>query len=186
MNNIKIKFIDAETEALYKTKDLENQNETSITQKGIHAGFQLIARSIKVNARLRTVTYGTGVRFQLPENTFGDVRTRSSVSKMALDLTNSAGVVEASYTGEVFMVFRYDRQLLIQEADYAVDINGDYIEEINDEDMVKRSELVYEVGNTIGQLIVLERFAPTGTKYNIVQELDATVRGNNGFGSTGK
>jgi dUTPase len=180
MNNIKIKFIDAKTEALYKSKNAEASDAVSITQKDVHAGFQLIATSVRVDLTLHTITYGTGICFQIPDNTFGDIRVRSSIREKMLDLSNSAGVLEHTYTGEIAMTFRYDAQRILTDAGY---YDG---EDANEEDVVLGSKFVYEVGNTIGQLIVLERFAPTGTKYNIVQELDATVRGNNGFGSTGK
>jgi len=73
------------------------------------------------------IEYGTGLAFEIPEGYVGLIFPRSSISKVALTLTNCVGVIDSGYRGEVR--FRFKRTL---------DGAGEYVE-----------------GDKVGQLIIL-------------------------------
>lgn len=54
------------------------------------------------------VRCGLGFRLELPEGWFADLRPRSSLYKTGLVLSNSCGVVDAGYRGEI-QAFFYTR-----------------------------------------------------------------------------
>tara|TARA_R110000868_G_scaffold79778_5_gene226874 strand:+ start:3626 stop:4114 length:489 start_codon:yes stop_codon:yes gene_type:complete len=97
--------------------------------------------------------YGTGLAMKIPEGYGGFIFPRSSVSKKDLFLANAVGVIDPSYTGEIKLRFKY-----------------------------KTNPKLYEVGERIGQLVILP--IPT-INFSEVSELPITSRGNNGFGSSG-
>lgn len=88
------------------------------------AGFDLTATSMREDGDV--VVYGTGLAMEIPFGHVGLVFPRSSVYKKDLILTNSVGVVDSGYRGEVLVKFR-------KTAD------GDK----------------YEVGDRIAQLIII-------------------------------
>ena len=53
------------------------------------------------------VEYGTGLSFEVPENYVMLIYPRSSVSNQGLILTNSVGVVDSGYRGEVKFRFKW-------------------------------------------------------------------------------
>ena len=71
------------------------------------------------------VEYGTGLAFQLPEGYYMDIRPRSSISNTGMILSNSCGVLDQNYIGE--LKFRFKR--------------------------VKGTKM-YEVGERIGQIMI--------------------------------
>jgi dUTP pyrophosphatase len=92
------------------------------------AGMDLTATS-KEYDRKGCVVYGTGLAFEIPEGYVGLLFPRSSNAKKNLLLTNSVGVLDSDYRGEVFFKFK--------RADNGYD--GDQ----------------YEVGDAIGQIIIV-------------------------------
>lgn len=55
------------------------------------------------------IEYGTGLAFEIPEGYVGLIFPRSSISNVALTLTNCVGVIDSGYRGEVR--FRFKRTL---------------------------------------------------------------------------
>ncbi len=53
------------------------------------------------------IEYGTGLAFGLPADHVMHIYPRSSISNQALILSNSVGVVDSGYTGEVKFRFKY-------------------------------------------------------------------------------
>lgn len=51
--------------------------------------------------------YGTGLAFEVPENHAMLIFPRSSISNQGLILSNSVGVVDSGYRGEVKLRFKY-------------------------------------------------------------------------------
>lgn len=90
------------------------------------AGLDLTATSEEWNENNTMVTYGTGLAVEIPEGYVGLVFPRSSVSKTTLNLTNSVGVIDSGYRGEIMFKFRY-----LEEG------------------------MIYDVGDRIGQLIIM-------------------------------
>lgn len=89
------------------------------------AGMDLTATSMTINNGI--VTYGTGIAMEIPVGYVGLVFPRSSICEINLQLTNSVGVIDSGYRGEIMFKYR-----------------------ITDNEPPK-----YEVGDRIGQIIIL-------------------------------
>tara|TARA_R100001015_G_C4630202_1_gene191667 strand:- start:2320 stop:2736 length:417 start_codon:yes stop_codon:yes gene_type:complete len=100
------------------------------------------------------VTYKTGIALEIPEGYVGLIYPRSSVYKTGMRLCNSVGVIDSGYRGEI--VFKFE--------------------------IVGRGE-IYEVGDRIGQLIIMPY---PKIELEEVDTLSSTIRGDGGYGSTGK
>ena len=135
------------------------------------AGLDLTATSKEYDSYGNTV-YGTGLAFEIPEGYFGLLVPRSSNSKTDLRLTNSSGILDSSYRGEVMFKYRNDNYVKMDEGMQAHLVIGG-IEFVNE----------YEVGDRIGQLIILPY-----PKIELieVEELSKTERGEGGYGSSGR
>lgn len=111
------------------------------------------------------VVYGTGLAFEIPFGFVGYIFPRSSNSKKDLILSNSVGVIDSGYRGEVMFKFK--------PSDYFA-INRDNVYEDGS---------IYSIGDRIGQLIIMP--IPK-IEFIEVDELSQTDRGEGGFGSSGK
>jgi dUTP pyrophosphatase len=118
------------------------------------AGLDLVAISEEWTEDNGMVTYDTGLAIEIPEGHVGLLFPRSSVSKTILTLANSVGVIDSGYRGSIMLKFRYPEE-----------------------------GMVYEVGEKVGQIIILPYPQIT---FEEVDELSSTDRGEGGFGSTGK
>ena len=112
------------------------------------------------------VVYKTGLAFAIPEGYVGLLFPRSSVSKQNLSLSNSVGVIDSGYRGEV--IFKFKPTL-----EYTMGLDTDSTQEYPKD---------YNVGDRIGQIIVLPY---PQIKFTQVEELSETIRGTGGFGHTG-
>jgi dUTP pyrophosphatase len=119
------------------------------------AGMDLVATSIISNTTF-DVTYGTGIALEIPEGFVGLVFPRSSIRKYELALSNSVGVIDSGYRGELQATFKKTNGL---------------------------DSLAYKVGDRIAQIIIIP-YPPI--EFEEVEELNNTERGEGGFGSTGK
>jgi len=103
------------------------------------------------------VSYDTGLSVEIPEGYVGLIFPRSSIFKKSLCLTNSVGVLDSGYRGEIKFKF---------EVTASSPVAG----------------MGYELGERIGQLIVIPY---PKVNFEEVEELSTTERGDGGFGSTG-
>ena len=124
------------------------------------AGLDLTAVSVEVDM-IGNIVYGTGIAVEIPEGHVGLLFPRSSNSKQDLLLSNSVGVIDSGYRGEIILKYKF----IIR--------NGLKISEHNR----------YNIGDRVGQLVIVEL-----PKVNIIEvsELSTSERGEGGFGSTGK
>lgn len=90
------------------------------------AGMDLTATS-KTYDELGNVVYGTGLAMEIPKGYVGLVFPRSSICKTDLILTNSVGVIDSGYRGEIMAKFAY----------------------------VSMQNKKYDVGDRIAQIIIL-------------------------------
>ena len=102
------------------------------------------------------IAYKTGLAFEIPEGYFGMLVPRSSNSKKDLLLTNSCGILDSGFRGEV--EFRYK-------------CTGNVLD-----------NNVYYTGDRIGQIIIMPY---PQIEFEEVDELSTTERGDLGFGSSG-
>lgn len=101
----------------------------------------------------------TGIAVRLPEGTAGFVYVRSSLGfKYDLDLSNSVGVIDTDYRGEIKARIRNDGQV----------------------------PRIIEPGQRILQMVVKKVEKPHVVEAFEMSDLGKTLRGTDGFGSTGK
>ena len=122
------------------------------------AGMDLVATSV-IGETLGSITYGLGIALEIPEGFVGLVFPRSSIRKTNLQLSNSVGVIDSGYRGELQATFN----------------------KVQGIDNVEREN--YKVGDRVCQIIIIP-YPPI--EFNEVNELSNTERGEGGFGSTGK
>lgn len=92
---------------LLKIKKLHEDAVIPSYAKTGDAGLDLTAISESWNDDSSIVTYGTGLAIEIPEGHVGLLFPRSSVYKTTLCLSNSVGVIDSGYRGEVMLKFRY-------------------------------------------------------------------------------
>lgn len=132
------------------------------------AGMDLVATEV-IKDTPEHITYGTGIALEIPEGFVGLVFPRSSIRKTELQLSNSVGVIDSGYRGELQATFN---KIFGSERFYDETKNTEHT-----------SNEFYKVGDRIAQIIILPY--PT-IRFEEAEELSSTERGEGGFGSTGK
>lgn len=130
------------------------------------------------------VVYGFGLAFEIPEGYAGFIFPRSSNHKSGLLLTNSVGVIDAGFRGEITAKFATRKWItqpekLIERIRYF--IKGDYSGRLNS--FAIFNERNYEYGDRVAQMVILPY---PKVEFVEVDELSDTERGTGGYGSTGK
>lgn len=69
------------------------------------AAMDLTAVSKEWDAEKEKLVYGTGLAFEIPEGHVGLIFPRSSICKTFLSLSNSVGVIDSGYRGEIKFFF---------------------------------------------------------------------------------
>ena len=69
------------------------------------AGMDLVATEI-IKDTPEQITYGTGIAMEIPKGFVGLVFPRSSIRKTGLQLSNSVGVIDSGYRGEIQATFK--------------------------------------------------------------------------------
>lgn len=121
------------------------------------AGMDLTCVGYTINPKY--IEYHTGLAIEIPEGYVGLIFPRSSVSDMDLALANSVGVVDSMYRGEVKVRFK----TLPNKYEFPLES--------------------YFIGDRVAQIIIIPY---PHIKFEEVDELSSTERGEGGFGSTNK
>lgn len=87
-----------------KIKKLNSNAVIPSYSKDGDAGMDLVATEI-ISETTEQVTYGTGISMEIPKGYVGLVFPRSSIRKYELELTNSVGVIDSGYRGEIQATF---------------------------------------------------------------------------------
>ena len=114
------------------------------------AGLDLVATTIKENTTFQ-ITYGLGIALEIPDGFVGLIFPRSSIRNTELILSNSVGVVDAGYRGELQATFNKSNGL---------------------------DSIAYKVGDRVCQLIIIPH--PI-IELEEVSELTNTERGDGGL-----
>ena len=131
------------------------------------AGYDLYAHS-KSYDEDGNVVFGSGVAMEIPQNYVGLIFPRSSNAKKDLLLSNSVGVIDSGFRGEISFKFKpcakFDEYHLtwLKDADEST---------------------LYEKGDRIGQIIIIPY---PEIEFVEVDELSETERGAGCYGSSGK
>lgn len=121
------------------------------------AGMDFTAVGVEYNKDY--LSYKTGLSIEIPEGYVGLLFPRSSNSKKDLILTNSVGVLDSGYRGEIEFRYKY---------------KGHF---------EKNLDNIYAIGDRVGQIIIIPY---PQIEFVEVEELSDSERGDNGFGSSGK
>ena len=119
------------------------------------AGADLVATSVYLSTPGQIV-YGTGLAVEIPEGMVGLVFPRSSVRNYDLAMSNSVGVIDSGYRGEIMVTFNISNP--------------------------SKTGQIYQIGDRVAQLVIMP--VPL-VQYTEVDELSETSRGEAGHGSTG-
>ena len=140
---------------IVKIKKLHKDAVVPQYAKNGDAGMDLVATSILSNTTF-DITYGMGIALEIPEGFVGLIFPRSSIRKYDLTLSNSVGVIDSGYRGELQATFKKTNGL---------------------------DSVAYKVGDRIAQIMIIPY---PQIEFTEVEELTNTERGEGGFGSTGK
>jgi dUTP pyrophosphatase len=132
------------------------------------AGMDVIATSI-ISDTPEQITYGLGIALEIPKGFVGLVFPRSSIRKTGLQLSNSVGVIDSGYRGELQATFNkvFGGEGMYDEMKVNQMQPNDY----------------YKIGDRVAQIMIIP-FPPI--EFEQVTQLSETERGEGGFGSTGK
>ncbi len=132
------------------------------------AGMDLVATEILKDTP-EQITYGTGIALEIPEGFVGLVFPRSSIRKTGLQLSNSVGVIDSGYRGELQATFNkiFGGDRFYDETKLTEVTSNDF----------------YKVGDRVCQIMIIPHPIVELIEVN---ELSETERGEGGFGSTGK
>ena len=119
------------------------------------AGMDLTITSEIENTSF-SVTYGFGIALEIPRGYVGLIFPRSSVRNQELLLSNSVGVIDSGYRGEIQATFKKTNGL---------------------------DSLKYKVGERGAQIIIMPH---PNIELIEFKDLSNSERGDGGFGSTGK
>ena len=154
-----------------KIKKLVNDAVIPTYSKEGDAGMDLVATS-KSYDEDGNVVYGTGLAFEIPKGYVGLLFPRSSNAKKDLLLSNSVGVLDSGYRGEVMFKFK-------PSGVHKINYNRNYGFEAD-----FKSELEnYNISDKVGQLIIIPY---PQIEFEESEELSESERNTGGFGSTGK
>ena len=144
---------------------IKKLQENAVMPRKAHdddAGFDLVATSREFGDN-GCVIYGTGLAFEIPQGYVGLVFPRSSIANRDIVLSNSVGVIDSGYRGEVMMKFK---------PPYLFDVSKFGLSSMR----------VYEIGERIGQIIIIPY---PQVEFIVTESLSVTERGTGGYGSTG-
>ena len=145
-----------------KIKKLDARAVLPSFAKDGDAGMDLTAINITKD-NVGNITYHTGISMEIPKGYVGLLFPRSSICKKQQFLTNSVGVIDSSYRGEIMAKFK--------------PVMGSYETIL---ELFESNE--YQEGDRIVQLMIIKHETPEIIE---VKELSDTERGYGGFGSTG-
>lgn len=148
-----------------------NENAIVPTRGSVWAaGYDLYSCEDVVIENGCTAKVKTGLAMEIPEGYFGAIFARSGLAtKQGLRPANCVGVVDADYRGEIIVALHNDNQ------QYEVNEDGKTLNSVSTKEI--------KAGERIAQLVIMPFLS---VEFNEVEKLSETVRGESGFGSTGK
>jgi len=167
-----------------KIKKLNNRATIPSYAKEGDAGMDIVATRRFFDEE-GNIVYKTGLAIEIPEGHVGLLFPRSSNSKKDLVLSNSVGVIDSGYRGEIMFKFKPVSFFANDAPEPGGDIADtfDYIS-VGKEDKSDTFEMeFYEPGDKVGQLIIIPY---PKIEFEEVESLSDTERGENGYGSTGR
>lgn len=141
---------------IVKMKKLNEAAVLPVKARPGDAAFDFTAVSEEFDLANRTLTYKLGWAIEIPEGHVGLFFPRSSVANKDIVLSNSVGVIDSGYRGELMAKFK---------------------------NVVPAAARKYSVGERVVQLIIMP--IPQ-VELQVTETLSDTERGDGGFGSSGR
>lgn len=142
---------------------LEDPDLMPVRAHPTDAGLDLKADDEYILQLNERVLVGTGVSVKIPVNHVGLLFPRSSLSKRGITMTNSVGVIDSDYRGEILASLVFNG------------VRGNC------------NETTILRGERIVQLVIVPIVLATPVAKDYTdEEWYSTLRGTGGFGSTGK
>lgn len=117
--------------------------------------------------RAGVIIASTGVAMAIPEGYEGQIRARSGLAARGVFVVNGPGTIDSGYRGEIkVLLATVDNKALLSDFGKNLYVCGENL----------------RIGDRIAQIAIREVPA---TQMVQVDELDSTVRGEGGFGSSG-
>jgi dUTP pyrophosphatase len=138
-----------------KIKKLREDAVIPSYSKAGDAGMDLTITSEIENTSF-SVTYGFGIALEIPRGYVGLVFPRSSIRNQELILSNSVGVIDSGYRGELQATFKKTNGL---------------------------DSLKYKIGERAAQIVIMPY---PNIELIEFKDLENSERGSGGFGSTGQ
>ena len=137
------------------------------------AGMDITAISREYDYENYCQVYHTGLSIEIPQGYVGLLFPKSGISKRTQYLTNSVGVIDSDYRGEVTAKFKPDWMSAL----YTIKEKSAIMRWLLSKFAALHNH--YQVGEQIIQMIIVPY-----PKINLleVEELSSTVRGDRGFG----
>ena len=151
-----------------KIKKLVPEAVIPLYAKPGDAGMDLTAVKVEYDRVNKCFVYHSGLAFEVPEGHVMLLFPRSSNRKTEAYLTNSVGVIDSGYRGEVMACFkRRDNDVFPEHKDT----------------FIIEHQAPYKVGDRFAQLMIVPY---PQIEFEEADELSDTERGAGGYGSTGK
>lgn len=125
-NDIQNNAMNVNSSLKIRLKKINPNAVTPSYSKDGDAGMDLTSVTIISNTT-NQVVYGTGLCLEIPRDYVGLVFPRSSIRKYDLELSNSVGVIDSGYRGEIQLTFN----------------------------KINNKEDIYNIGDRIGQIIII-------------------------------
>lgn len=168
MHKVHIKLLDPN--AKIPTRAHEDDTGYDLTFIGIH----------KIESD--TIFFKTGVSVQPPRGYYFEVFPRSSISKTTLMLANSIPLIDENYRGEIIIPVKVLHSTMGQGNERVTFPNGivkAFDTRPNSMEILGR--LILDKKPTLCQMVLRKR---ENCDFIEVEDLDETLRGDGGFGST--
>ncbi|MGM9810975.1 MAG: dUTP diphosphatase [Paludibacteraceae bacterium] len=148
------------------------------------AGLDLTAVSKTID-EYGNVVYGFGLAFEIPKGYVGLIFPRSSNHKRHLTLTNSVGVIDSGYRGEVTAKFSHNLKDIVPR-DFIGRLMYFLSGRLRGLHAAFRASqdcsYDYNVGDRVAQMIIIPY---PKVEFEETEELSDSDRGANGYGSSG-
>lgn len=163
-----------------KIKKLISEAKIPKYAKSGDMGMDLYATGVEYDSKNDLFIYHTGLSFEIPEGYGMLIFPRSSNRKTNVYLTNSVGIIDSGYRGEVLIC--YKSRTSIEIANLIYELSSKEVHNPSETLGKDRVQPPYNIGDRIAQAVILP--------YPQIEfeegELTDSERGDGGFGSTGK
>lgn len=153
---------------IVKIKKLSDKAVTPKYAMPGDAAMDLVAAKVEYDKKRHCFVYYSDLAFEVPDNHVMLLFPRSSNARTNAYLTNSVGIIDSSYRGNVMACYK---------------IKGNDPDDSFSEDIIIKSAAPYQEGERFAQIMILPYPQIT---FEETDKLSDTLRGEGGYGSTGK